>query len=99
MSMAGQLTLVSIVGEIIDLAIARATDKVEDQPLVDYTMGFRPCPQPEFQQRLANMRASGKTIVHRPVMRGGKPLGRVYLASGEPEAFYGTNGTYYVRMR
>jgi hypothetical protein len=66
--------------------------------IVDLGYSFNPVRREDFDARLAVIRVERrKHLEQRSVSRGPVTLGTVYLVGDDPVAFYGADGTYYVR--
>lgn len=66
--------------------------------VVDLGYSFRPVRREDFDERLRIIRvAHAKRLEQRAISRGPVALGTAYLVGDDPVAFYGADGTYYVR--
>lgn len=67
--------------------------------VVDLGYSFKAVKEPEFLQSLRQARVMHHNLPlnMRIIKRNGATLGTVYLAGEDPVAFYGANGTCYVR--
>jgi hypothetical protein len=66
--------------------------------IVDLGYSFKPVPREDFDERLRMVRVvHRKRLDQKAVSRGPVALGTVYLVRDDPVAFYGSDGTYYVR--
>lgn len=69
------------------------TDKI-----VDMGYSFKPVRREDFDARLAIIRVEHrKRLDQRVIKRFGVTLGTVFLVAEDPVAFYGSDGTHYVR--
>lgn len=74
------------------------TRSVVSDNVVDLGYSFKPVRQEDFDARLAVIRVEHrKRLDQRIISRGPIALGTVYLVGEDPVAFYGADGTYYVR--
>jgi hypothetical protein len=66
--------------------------------ILDLGYSFKPCTRDDYDERLRMVRVVHRQrITMREIHRGPLRLGTVYLVGEDPVAFYGSDGTYYVR--
>jgi hypothetical protein len=66
--------------------------------LLDLGYSFKRCTRDDYDERLRMVRVvHRKPLSMREIHRGGSRLGTVYLVGDDPVAFYGADGTYFVR--
>lgn len=66
--------------------------------VLDLGYSFKPVRREDFDQCLRNVRVvNRKRLDQRVVKRGPMTLGTVFLVGEDPVAFYGSDGTHYVR--
>lgn len=67
--------------------------------VVDLGYALRPVRREDFDERLRMIRVvHRKRLEQRFIDRDGVRLGTVYLVAEDPVAFYGADGTYYIRF-
>ena len=66
--------------------------------VVDLGYSFKPCTRDVYDERLRQVRVvHRKRLDARIIKHGPVRIGTVYLVGEDPVAFYGSDGTYYVR--